>query len=115
MDTGFGWIKIRGTTYEHDIIIHTDGSITKRKKKLSKGLKENYGHTPLSEIELEFLAGEKPEVIYIGTGQSGSLPLTTEAKKLLSHYTIVMKPTPALLEELTDEKGHFVAIIHVTC
>jgi hypothetical protein len=26
----FGWIKVNGVKYEKDIIIHTDGTITKR-------------------------------------------------------------------------------------
>ena len=36
MKTGFGWIEIGDTTYEHDVIIHADGTITKRSKKRSK-------------------------------------------------------------------------------
>ena len=36
MKTGFGWIEIEGVRYDHDIVIHTDQTIAKRKKKLSK-------------------------------------------------------------------------------
>jgi hypothetical protein len=54
----FGWIKVDGKNYEKDIIIHSDSSITKRQKKKSKDLKPKYGHTPLSEHELDFLAQE---------------------------------------------------------
>ncbi len=76
--TGFGWIETGGKRYLHDIVIHTDGSITKRKKKLSKTLKEEYGHTPLSGEELVDLLREKPAVVYFGTGQYGSLSLTPD-------------------------------------
>ncbi len=115
MKTGFGWIKIHGSTYDYDVIIHTDGSVTKRKKKASKGMKGEYGHTPLSEMELDFIAKEKPEAVYIGTGQSGSLPITPGAESLLSDYSTIMKETPKLLEEVEREKRRFVAILHVTC
>ena len=56
MKAKFGWIKVNGEKYEKDIIIHTDGSVTKREKKKSKDLKATYGHTPLSERELDFCA-----------------------------------------------------------
>jgi hypothetical protein len=57
--TAFGWIKIGNETYDHDMIIHTDGSITRRsKKKTKKHLKDTYGHTPPSSDELGFLVDE---------------------------------------------------------
>ncbi len=33
--------------------------------------------------ELDFIARENPQVIYIGTGQYGSLPITSDAEELL--------------------------------
>jgi hypothetical protein len=42
----FGWIKINGEKYIKDIVIHSNGKITKREKKKSKELKPFYGHTP---------------------------------------------------------------------
>lgn len=115
METGFGWIRIGKTTYDHDIIIHSDGEITKRKKKASKGLKGEYGHTPLSEFELDLLKGENPEAVFIGTGQYGSLPLTPGAKQTLEEYGAVILPTPEILLHLEPEKKPYVAILHVTC
>jgi hypothetical protein len=115
METGFGWIKINGQTYEHDIIIHVNKTITPRKKELSENLKPKYGHTPLSEKELDFLEKEHPEVVYIGTGQYGLLPITEEAKRILEKYNTIIKPTPEILDLIKKEKRKFVAIIHVTC
>lgn len=115
MKTRFGWFESRGKRYEHDIVIHTDGSITKRKKKLSKPLKEKYGHTPLSAEELAFLEKERPKVVYIGTGQYGNLPVTPEATTLLEAYKSVIKETPAILRRLKKEKRKYVAVLHVTC
>ena len=104
MKTEFGWITLGGTRYDHDIVIHTDGSVSKRNKKLSKPLKGEYGHTPLSAGELEFLEKEHPEVVYIGTGQYGDLPLTLEAVAFLESYEPVVMPTPDILYLIKQEK-----------
>ena len=115
MKTGFGWIEIGGTRYDHDIVIHADGSIAKRKKKVSKREKEHYGHTPLSGEELLDLLREQPDVVYIGTGQYGDLPLTPDAIALLAPFVSVIKPTPEILALIELEKPSYVAILHVTC
>jgi hypothetical protein len=115
MDTGFGYVTIGGVTYPHDIVIHTDGSVSKRKKKRSKGLKEDYGHTPLSEYELDIVAEEHPEVVYVGTGQYGSLPLTKKAKEILGDYAPVIATTPDIVRALAGEDRRYIAILHITC
>ncbi len=115
MKTEFGWITIGGTRYDHDIVIHTDGSVSKRNKKLSKPLKGEYGHTPLSADELVFLEEEHPEVVYIGTGQYGDLPLTPEAADSIEKYEPVVMPTPDILPLIKQEKRKYAAVLHVTC
>ena len=115
MKSEFGWIEIDKVRYDHDVIIHRDGSVTKRSKKKSKELKSTYGHTPLSDQELEVLKKEKPEIVYIGTGQYGDLPITPEAERELSRFETVIRPTPEILDMLKKERRSFVAIIHVTC
>jgi hypothetical protein len=115
VETGFGWVRVGKVTYDHDIIIHTDGRISKRKKKPSKSLKGEYGHTPLSEHELDLLEEEKPELVFIGTGNSGALPTTPGARKILEEYHAVILPTPAVLPLMEAERMPYVAILHVTC
>ena len=115
MKSEFGWIEIDQVRYEHDVIIHRDGSVTKRSKKRSKELKNTYGHTPLSDHELEVLGKEKPKIVYIGTGQYGDLPITPEAKKELDQFETIIRPTPEILDMLKKERRPYVAIIHVTC
>ena len=115
MQTGFGFVEIDGVTYTHDIVIHTDGTISKREKRKSKGLKGEYGHTPLSPMELDFIAPENPQVIYIGTGQYGSLPITSDAEELLEKYKTVIETTPMVISKLSGERHRYVAILHVTC
>jgi hypothetical protein len=115
MKSEFGWIEINHVRYEHDVIIHRDGSVTKRSKKKSKELKSSYGHTPLSDQELDVLKKEKPEIVYIGTGQYGDLPITPEAETELSRFETVIRPTPEILNMIKKERRSFIAIIHVTC
>ena len=115
MKTEFGWVNIGGTRYEHDIVIHTDGTISKRRKKLSKPFRGEFGHTPLSAEELGFLEEERPEVVYIGTGQYGDLPLTPDAIALLAPYSPVVRPTPDILPLIKEENRKYAAVVHVTC
>ena len=111
----FGWIKVNGDKYEKDIVIHSDGSITKREKKKSKDLKPEYGHTPLSERELEFLPKEQFDALYIGTGHEAALPITPQALEILKKYNAIVLPTPEVIGKIEQEKGKLVALIHVTC
>lgn len=101
-----------------DILIHADGSIGKRLKKLSKHLREEYGHTPLSDTELIPLLEEGPERILVGTGQYGDLPITPEATKLLEGRKAKVRPTPdilPILEKHLSRGKRVVAILHLTC
>jgi hypothetical protein len=115
MKSKFGWIKVNGNKYEKDIILHVDGTVTKREKKKSKDLKVTYGHTPLSERELDFLSQENPEVVYIGTGHQAALPITPEALSILKKYETVFLPTNEITEKIDHEDRKMVALIHVTC
>lgn len=115
LKTKFGSIKVNEKEYKKDIVIHSDGSITKREKKKSKDLKPEYGHTPLSERELEFLKKEKFEALYIGTGHQASLPITRQAKEILDKYKATVLPTPEVIDRIVKEQRKFVAIIHITC
>ena len=115
MKAKFGWVKVNGKKYKKDIVIHSDGSITKREKKNSKDLKPEYGHTPLSERELEFLPQEQFDVLYIGTGHEAALPITPQALAILKKNNALILSTPEILGEIEQEHGKFVAIIHVTC
>jgi hypothetical protein len=115
MRTKYGWVEIDNIRYDHDVIVHTDRRITKRSKKKSKNLKKQFGHTPLAGYELKFLEKEKPEVVIIGTGQFGDLPITVDALEILSRYTSVIHPTSDVIELLGIQNRPFVAILHVNC
>ena len=115
LEAKFGWIKVNGEKYEKDIVIHSDESITKREKKKSKDLKPDYGHTPLSERELEFLPKEQFDALYVGTGHEAALPITPQALETLKKYNATILPTPEVIGKIMQEQKPFVAIIHVTC
>jgi hypothetical protein len=115
MKSRYGWVEIDGIRYDHDIIVHTDRTVTKRSKKKSKKLKKHFGHTPLSDHDLSFLGNDDTAVVYIGTGQYGDLPITAEAHTILSKKEVVIRPTPDILSLMEDEQRPFAAVIHVCC
>jgi hypothetical protein len=94
LKTNFGWIRVDGKKYKKDVVIHADGSVTKREKKKSKDLKASYGHTPLSERELDFLQQEQFDSLYVGTGHDNALPITPEAFEILQKYNPIIASTP---------------------
>ena len=104
----YGWIKINGKTYNHDVYILPSGKVEQRE----------YGHTFTKE-QIEHLLKEKPEAIVIGQGTSGMAKLSEDAKSLLEKAKIKVYAdwTPKIhdkFNKLAKEKKT-AAIIHVTC
>ena len=115
MKTRNGWVEIDRIRYDYDVIIHTDRRVTKRSKKEAKKFKKKYGHTPLIAEELDVIVQENPELVYIGTGQYGDLPVAPDAREILKNYYPVIRPTPEILDLIADETRPFVAVLHVNC
>ncbi len=115
MKTKYGWVEIDRVRYDHDVIVHTDRSVTKRQKKAAKKFRKLYRHTPLIGTELDFIAAENPAQVYIGTGQYGDLPLTPEAREILMQFPAMIRPTPVIIDMMEEETRPFVAILHVNC
>lgn len=113
--TRFGWVEVNGVRHEHDSIIHADGTVTKRDKTPSRDKKEKYGHVPLTRKELKTLLDADVKLVFIGTGQSGAMPITPKAMKMLEEMKAVVKPTPDLIEDMLASKEKFIALLHVTC
>ena len=116
--TGFGYIVVDGMTYKHDVVL-TD-KISARRKELSAGMRREFGHTPLTDKEiLEYFSDYRPEVIVVGTGQFGALPLVEveEAAKELD-AELVVERTPSAIDaynKLKEEGKRVAAVFHVTC
>ena len=108
----FGKLNIDGITYERDVIIDR-GRIRKRKKKLSKKYRHEFGHTPVS---IEERIPWKCRRLVIGTG-SGALPVMEEVKREARRRKIKldMLPTAGAIKTLQEAPDKTNAILHVTC
>ena len=113
--TSFGSITIDGKTYDHDVLIRLDGTIAKRKKKLSKKL---YGTSHVvSEDEAKFVFEKGSELLVLGSGQEGNVRLSPEAETYLTKKgcKVVIQPTPEALRVFNNARGKKIGLFHVTC
>lgn len=113
--TAFGWLEIEGARYEHDVLIRLDGSVERRKKKLSKRV---YGtsHT-ISLEEARHVYEEGAATLVIGSGQSGQVHLSPEAQEFFHqrHCRVHLLPTPEAVTVWNDSRGKTIGLFHVTC
>lgn len=117
LKTSFGWVEIDGKRYDFDIILFWDGEIIKRNKEKSKKVKKSFEHTPFSKLEVEDLLKRDVEVVYIGTGQYGAMPVREDAIEEIKKkgVELIIDKTPKILEMIKNDKRKWVALIHVTC
>jgi hypothetical protein len=111
---GFGELRIEGERYVHDVVIDA-GRIRRRRKAPSKGLREQFGHTPLSVGEDIPWGGWR---LIVGTGAHGSLPVAPDvyAEAALRRVELEVLPTRDACRLLADLKPRDVyAVLHVTC
>jgi hypothetical protein len=113
--TSFGSITIDGTTFQHDVLIHLDGTIEKRKKKLSKRL---YGtsHT-ISLDEAEYIFEEGVNAVLIGTGQYDQVRLSSEAEAYFAvkGVKVLMLATPMAVSRWNEQDETTIGRFHLTC
>jgi len=110
-----GWFSMDGKRFAYDVIVHSDGTVEKRRVELSLPYRGEYFHTPLSEKELDFLDEDKPEILIIGAGFKGMMQLTPLARERLSGYPVFSLTTEKAIEMMNRESKRFVAILHLTC
>ncbi|MGD2050626.1 MAG: MTH938/NDUFAF3 family protein [Chloroflexota bacterium] len=113
--TSFGSITIDGRQYDHDVLIRLDGTIKKRKKKLSKRL---YGTShKISLAEAEHVYEEGAGVLVIGTGQYDQVRLSDEAQTYFDDrgLELVMRATPEAIKLWNDQQKKAIGLFHVTC
>jgi len=111
---GFGSVEVDGQIYEHDILID-GGVVRKRKKKLSKAYRTEFGHTPLSADEELPWGGHS---LIIGTGAHGSLPIMPEVIEEAGRRGVNVEAVPTreacvLIAGIEPRDVH--AVLHVTC
>jgi glucokinase len=113
--TEFGSVTIDGRTYEKDVCIRAGGKVKRRKK---KPVKAQYGTShKIGPAELNKVCKGDPELLVVGTGQSGSAALTPDGAEFLAEHGIrvVAVPTPRAIEEFNRAEGRKAALLHVTC
>ena len=109
----FGSIVIDGVSYNYDVVIE-HGEVRKRKKKASKELRSEFGHTPLS------LAENIPwncRRLVVGTGANGALPVMDEVRSEARKrgVELVVVPTEQAIEVLNSQPESANAVLHITC
>lgn len=111
----FGSISIDGVKFDHDVVLSLDGSVKKRKKKLSK---EVFGTSHvLSLPEAQFIYEEGADCLIFGTGQSGMAKLSDEAINFFRRKgcQIEIAVTPKAIEIWNKWSGEAIGLFHVTC
>ncbi len=113
--TSFGSITIAGVQYDHDVVIHLDGSIHKRKKKLSK---QEYGTSHIISLaEAQDVYEEGGKIIVIGAGQDGMVRLSHEAALFFrdARCEVKLMPTPEAIRAWNAADRPVIGLFHVTC
>jgi hypothetical protein len=109
----FGSIVIDGKTYRSDVIIFPD--------KVLDGWWRREGHRLCVEDLREVLGAEpKPEMIVVGTGNSGLMKVSHEVEETLrsSGIEFMAQPTEEAcraFNELLKSGRRVVAALHLTC
>ena len=107
--TSFGSITVDGKRYGHDVWVFADGSIRRR----------NRDHE-FTLDELDLLLEGKPEVVVVGTGQSGCVRIDEDAVREASRrgIKIISDVTPNALKrynEAVEAKHRVAGAFHATC
>jgi hypothetical protein len=115
---GFGWFVADGRRYEDDHVVTVAGEIVPRPKHWSK----KYGgwHTALGPEEVERALVDDPEILLVGCGHFGVLPIRAETRALLAVRGVPLETRRirgALKRyaELARAGKRVAAILHVTC
>ena len=113
--TSFGSITIEGQEIGNDVIMRLDGSVQKRKKKLSKKV-NGTSHT-ISLDEARYVFEEGAEVLIIGAGQYSCVGMSDEAEKYFSKKgcRVKLMSTPKAINAWNAAGEKAIGLFHVTC
>jgi len=113
--TSFGSVTIDGRTFDHDVIIRRDGTIEKRKKKLSKAV---YGTSHVISVdEARHVYEDGAQRLILGAGQYGRVELSDQAAAYFEERQcrVDVLPTDKALETWNQAEGAVIGLFHVTC
>ncbi|MFQ6010330.1 MAG: MTH938/NDUFAF3 family protein [Candidatus Aenigmatarchaeota archaeon] len=107
-NTYFGSIIIDGRKFNTDMIVCWDGEIRERAK----------SHV-FDRRELEDLLMKDPEVVIVGTGQSGLVKIDSSAEiaAKMEGIDFIVAKSPHAVQEFNKlaRRKKAIAVIHVTC
>ncbi len=111
--SSFGQVQIDGEAYQRDMVLNNQ-TIEPRKKKNSRHLKAQFGHTPLGPEEN--IPWDCIELV-IGTGYYGSLPVTEEVLQEAKNRGVALKimKTAQACQYLSEASSDNNAVLHITC
>jgi hypothetical protein len=115
--TVFGSITIDGNVFEHDVVIAPNGSITKRKKKLSKAIYGTSHTISLQEAKYVLAHGAPAQRLIVGSGQYDNVRLSPEAAAWVKHRKcrVLLLPTPKAIKAWNHAGDKTIGLFHVTC
>ncbi|MDP3052679.1 MAG: MTH938/NDUFAF3 family protein [bacterium] len=106
----FGFIKINGQVYNHDVQIDLDGKV--------RLWWRNKSHE-IGRREIEEVLGQKPEAIVIGTGEMGAAKAMDEAQQAITSKGIklVIEPTAEAVKSFNSlgKDKKVAGLFHLTC
>lgn len=114
--TQFGEVIIDDKKY-HQVLIIGDKIEERDTEKLKKLFDTSH---KIGEWEIERLISNSPEIVIIGTGQDGAMPVDSEIvdKFRTMSAEIIIEPTPKVIEIYNDQVKlgkRINALIHTTC
>ena len=110
---GPGEIQINGRRYVDDVIVRADGTVKKRRKKLSL---KTHGSTHLiSAEEVKYICKGKPQTLVVGCGTDSRLELGEDAEKWLAKHDValVCKESSEAVLDYQRNRGPRALLVHV--
>jgi len=103
----FGKIVIDGKAYTNDVIIYK-GKITSWWRKTSHNVEPD---------DIEKYLEQKPEIVVIGTGESGVMEVPEETRQFIEQKGIklIIQKTGEAVKTFNDLKGNKMGMFHLTC
>jgi hypothetical protein len=114
-ETSFGTIIVDNNLFDFDVVISLNGTVRKRKNKLSKAI---YGTSHMvSEAEISEIYHPDADMILIGSGQYGRLELSDKAISFLEnhHCAFDVLVTPEAMNYWNTHDGKIIGMFHITC
>src|SRR6056297_1040639 len=108
-DYSFGRIEIDGKEFCYDIVIDEFSN------ELRKWIREE-SHNVFPEDLIE-VKNRKPNIVIIGTGNSGQMNVSEKAKDFIKSLDakLIIEKTPNAIEKYNKEKGKKIGLFHLTC